>query len=168
MSESFLLEFDGYMKPTHHDVSAELVRLVLEGGVFGKDNLLHVICGLAEALEECQLTTCKDQYSTYLEEVTWDVFALAGKSLELLEESVRDVLRALQGGVGSSTEGGVDLGGLVNHVRDDGRGRLEVWSESLGDHQRLAVLRSETTHSIVNTLGLLDDNKILGRSLEGV
>jgi hypothetical protein len=76
----------------------------------------------------------KDQYSTYLEEVTWDVFALAGKSLELLKESVRDVLRALQGGVGSSTEGGVDLGGLVDHVRDDGRGRLKVWSESLGHH----------------------------------
>ena len=60
-----------------------------------------------------------------------DHLALRSKSLELLKESKGEVLRGLNGIVGSSAKSRVDLGGSVDDVVEDGLGGLDPRCDSL-------------------------------------
>lgn len=68
---------------------------------------------------------------TDLDEVSWDVLAMRSKSLELLNQSVRKLLRRLKSSMGSSTQSRVDLGGLVNDIGEDGLSGLDPRGDSL-------------------------------------
>lgn len=68
---------------------------------------------------------------THVEEGTRELLALLGKGAQLLQESVRDLLRRVDGSGGAGTEGRVDLGRLLEHIADDGLSRLEEGSEAL-------------------------------------
>ena len=68
---------------------------------------------------------------THVEEVPGNLLTLSSEHLELLKESMREILRGLDGGMGSSTEGRVDLCRLVDHILDNRLGRLDEGSDAL-------------------------------------
>ena len=57
---------------------------------------------------------------------------MGNEDLELVDQVVGDLRGGLEGSLGSSTEGRVNLGGLVNHVVNDGLSRLDPRCQSLG------------------------------------
>jgi hypothetical protein len=57
---------------------------------------------------------------------------VGNEDLELVDQVVGDLRGGLEGSLGSSTEGRVNLGGLVNHVVNDGLSRLDPRCQSLG------------------------------------
>lgn len=103
------------------DVGAELVRLLLDRALLGEDNGLDVARDLGQALEE----------------LVRELLALLGQGVELLEESVRDLGRLLDGGSVASVELRVDRGSLVDDLLDDGLGLADEGSDTLALSVRL-------------------------------
>lgn len=114
---------------THNDILLELVRLVLESRVLGENNLLDLASGLSDSLDVSGSIAADEQ--TNLDEVSGDILAMRGKSLELLNKREGKLLRRLKSGVSSSTKGRVDLGSSVDDVGEDGLSRLHPRGESL-------------------------------------
>jgi len=77
---------------------------------------------------------------------------LLGEGLQVQDQGVRNVLGGRKGRMCSGTKSRVDLGSPVDDVLNDWRGVLEERCQS----------------SIVDSLGLLDDDEILCWGLEGI
>lgn len=86
------------------DVGTKLVRLLLDGALLGEDDRLDVGRDLGEAFEE----------------LVRELLALLSEGVELLEESVRDLGRLLDGGGVARVKLRVDSDSLVDDVLDDG------------------------------------------------
>lgn len=97
------------------DVGTELVRLLLDGALLGEDDRLDVGRDLGEALEE----------------LVRELLALLGEGVELLEESVRDLGRLLDGGGVARVKLRVDRDSLVDDVLDDGLSLADEGGDAL-------------------------------------
>ena len=67
----------------------------------------------------------------------------------------------------ASTDGGVNLGRPVDDVLYDWLSVVDHWSKALRVSDKSLLPRAQT-HSIVDTLGLLDHDEVLSRGLEWV
>lgn len=105
---------------------------------------------------------------TYIDERARETLALLSELLQLLDESVRHLARVLDNGIGSGPKSRVDLGSLVDDVLDNGRGVLEQRSDALKKSANRTAYPARETYRIVDGLGLLDDDQVLGRGLERV
>lgn len=120
---------------SYHDVGTELVGLVLERRVLLKHNTLDIVGRLADSLCNCQLKVsqkvCEGEGITHIKHVRRDLGALLRERPQLLEESVRDLLRGLKGSMRSGTDRAVNVGRLVDDVLDNRLGLMKHWSETL-------------------------------------
>lgn len=114
---------------------------------------------------------------THVKQVTGDLLAVGGEVLQLLNERVRDLLAGLDGSGRSGAERGVYLRRLGQNLVQDGIGGLDQRGDSLHLVSHFLSLEprepavqavSKATHGIVDALGLLHDNEVLGGRLERV
>jgi len=92
---------------------------------------------------------------------------MRGKVLQLVNQSFTEVARRLDGVIGTGEEVVVDLNGPGVDGIDGGLSLFDGWGNTLLIRFVYCSLTA-STHSIVDTLGLLDDNEVLSRCLEGV